>query len=260
MGSQLIQGKLWGQNPIDWAEIQEPTGKAGYDFVLQRVAINNSTVLLDAGCGTGFFSNLAYQTGANVTGLDASAEFVEFAKKRVSGANFLTGELEELPFAAETFDVVCGFNSFQYAENTQNALAEAKRVLKTGGTLAAMIWGNREDCETASYMAATGSLMPPPPPGVRGPFALTENHLLEKVLKEVGFKIKSSDDISAVWDYPDIATALKGLLSTGVAARVIAHAGYERVYETSAKAIASFIQLNGHVVYRNKFRVVIAEK
>ncbi len=260
MGSKAIQGKLWGQNPLDWAAIQEPTGKAGYDYVLKHVEINNGTVLLDAGCGTGYFSNLAHQTGATVTGLDASEEFVTFAKERVPGANFLVGELEELPFADETFDVVCGFNSFQYAENTRNALSEALRVLKSGGMLAAMIWGNREECETSTYMAANGSLMPPPPPGARGPFALTENHLLEQVLKEVGFKIKSADDILSVWDYQDIATALKGLLSTGVSARVIAYAGYERVYETSAKAIAAFIQPNGHVVYRNKFRVVLAEK
>lgn len=47
MGSQAIQSKLWGQRVKDWADIQEATGKAGYDFVLKNVAVNSSTALLD---------------------------------------------------------------------------------------------------------------------------------------------------------------------------------------------------------------------
>lgn len=260
MGSQALQGKLWGQKPTDWAEIQEPTGKAGYDYVLEQIPLASGINLLDAGCGTGYFSKMAFDAGATVTGMDASAEFVDLANQRVPGATFLVGELEELPFGNAAFDVVCGFNSFQYAENTHNAFAEAKRVLKPRGKLAAMIWGKKEDCETASYMSATGSLMPPPPPGAKGPFALTDNHLLENVLEEVGFRIITSNDISSVWDYPSLDIALRGMLSTGVAARVIAHAGFDLVYEISAKAMAPYVQSNGHVVYHNKFRVVIAEK
>lgn len=52
-----------------------------------------------------------------------------------------------------------------------------------------MIWGNKEDCENFTYLKAIGSLLPPPPPGTGGPFALSENQLLEKILKAVGFKI-----------------------------------------------------------------------
>ncbi len=69
--------------------------------------------------------------------------------------------MEELPFTDKTFDVVSGFNSFQYAANTKNALIEAKRVMKDNGQLAVMIWGNKEDCEAATYLKAIGSLLPP---------------------------------------------------------------------------------------------------
>ena len=260
MGSQAIQGKLWGQRPQDWADIQEQTGQAGYDFVLRALSLSAATKLLDIGCGTGYFCKLASDEEAIVTGLDATAEFIEEAKKRLPVANFVFGEMEELPFDDESFDVVCGFNSFQYAANTKNALVEAKRVLAEDGKLVTMIWGKKEECEAATYLKAVGSLLPPPPPGAPGPFALTENGLLEKVLKEVGFGKINTFDVPSVWDYPDADTALKGLMSAGPVARAIENSGFERVYETISDAIQPYIQPNGHVVYNNKFRIVIAEK
>ncbi len=260
MGSQAIQGKLWGHNPKDWAAIQEETGKPGYDFVLKQLSPTIETKLLDVGCGSGYFCSMANATGATVIGIDASDGMIAEARLRVPSVKFLTGDLEELPFEETSFDVVCGFNSFQYAASTKNALAEAKRVLKPGGKLAAMIWGNKKDCEASSFLAALGSTLPPPPPGAAGPFALTENHLLESILQEVGFTIIENQDIVSVWDYPSFDTALKGLLSTGVTAKAVEYSGWEKVTQIVSESVQQFIQPNGHVVYNNKFRVVIAEK
>jgi ubiquinone/menaquinone biosynthesis C-methylase UbiE len=261
MGSQAIQGKLWGQHPADWANIQEVTSKAGYDFVLNHLSLASATRLLDVGCGTGYFCSLANAKGIkNITGLDATSAFIEEAKKRLPAASFMVGEMEELPFKEESFEVVCGFNSFQYAANTKNALTEAKRVLVKGGKLVAMIWGNKEDCQAASYLKAVGSLLPPPPPGAAGPFALSENNLLEKLLEEVGLNIMSVTDVVAVWDYPNMDIALRGLLSAGPAAKAIEYSGFEKVYETLSMAVRPYLQTNGHVVYHNKFRVVISKK
>jgi ubiquinone/menaquinone biosynthesis C-methylase UbiE len=228
MGSQAIQGKLWGQRPLDWADIQEKIGRTDYDFVFSTISITPATKLLDVGCGTGYFCTLASEKGANVTGLDATPEFIEVAKKRLPTAKFLVGEMEALPFADNSFDVVCGFNSFQYAANTKNALIEAKRVLNKDGKLVTLIWGNKEDCEAATYLKAVGSLLPLPPPGTPGPFALSENHLLEKMLEEIGFKIINNTDVIAIWDYPDSETALKGLLSAGPVAKAIENSGFEK--------------------------------
>jgi SAM-dependent methyltransferase len=260
MGSKAIQGHLWGQRPDDWATIQEPTTIDGYIYVLNKLKLSNDNTLLDVGCGSGLFSSLATGKGAIITGIDASEPFVELAKKRVPDGQFTTGEMEELPFDNAEFDVVCGFNSFQYAASTKNALSEAKRVLKTGGKLVAMIWGNKEDCEAATYLKAVGSLLPPPPPGAPGPFALTENSALENILTDIDFKKIESVDIPSVWDYPNLDIALKGLLSAGPAVKAIEHSGFEKVYQTVSAAVEPYVQNNGHVVYKNKFRIVIAEK
>jgi ubiquinone/menaquinone biosynthesis C-methylase UbiE len=259
MGSQAIQGHLWGQRPKDWAAIQEKTGKDGYVYVLDLLDFDGKK-LLDIGCGSGLFSSLAYLHGADVTGIDASEQLVAEASLREPAIEFLTGEMENLLFADESFDLVCGFNSFQYAADVKNALTEAKRVLKYNGRLIVMIWGNKEECEAATYLKAVGTLLPPPPPGAPGPFALSENELLENILQELNFKIISAADIPGLWDYPDLDTALKGLISAGPVSRAIENSGFDKVHETIAAAVAPYVQSNGHVVYHNKYRVVIAEK
>ena len=260
MGSKAVQGYLWGQNAKNWATIQEPTGNAGYAYVLGYLSLKGGEILLDVGCGSGIFSSLATEKGAVVTGIDASEPLLAEAMKRHPAVNFMPGEMEELPFGNDNFDIVCGFNSFQYAANTKNALTEARRVLKNNGKLAVMIWGNREDCEAATYLRAVGSLLPPPPPGAPGPFALSENHLLENLLKEADFEIIDNIDIDSVWDYADTDTALRGLLSVGPAAKAIEINGIGKVRETVMNAIKPYLQVNGHVIFKNKFRVVIAKK
>lgn len=260
MGSKAIQEQLWGKRPKDWAAIQEQTANAGYSYALNYLNFSTADTLLDVGCGSGMFAHLAQQTGALVTGIDATEPLIALAKERNDAITFLTGEMEELPFTDDSFDVVCGFNSFQYAASVKNALTEARRILKPGGKLTAMIWGNKEDCEAASYLKAVAALLPPPPPGAPGPFALSENQLLENTLQQAGFKILESNDIDSVWDYPTADIALKGLIAAGPVARAIDHSGLEKVYETVTAAIQPYIKTNGHVVYHNKFRIVFAEK
>lgn len=260
MGSQAIQAQLWGRSPRDWATIQESTGQAGYDYALQQLQLTAGTTLLDIGCGSGIFCSGAANAGAVVTGIDATPELIKEAQQRAPQVQFLTGDMEQLPFEDAAFDVVTGFNAFQYAASVPHAFAEAHRVLKPGGRLVAMIWGNKEDCEAATYLKALGSLLPPPPPGAAGPFALTENHLLEQMLEGASFTIQTNQDIASVWDFAATGIALRGLLSAGPATKAIDHSGKEAVVAAVTAAIQPYIQANGHVVYRNKMRVVTASK
>ncbi|MCW5918020.1 MAG: class I SAM-dependent methyltransferase [Ferruginibacter sp.] len=261
MGSQKMQSHLWGQRPEDWASYQEDTVKPGYEYAISKLNPGPSLKFLDIGCGTGYFADMVSQTGADVTGFDGTEPFINEAKKRRNRKiKFLVGEMEELPFANETFDLVSGCNSFQYAADVKHAISEAKRVLKPGGKLAVIIWGEKEDCEASTYLKTIGSLLPPPPPGAPGPFALTEGHLLEKILEELNLKILHSKDVDCEWNYPNLEIAMKGLLSAGPAAKAIEHSGFEKSLQVLKEAVKPYIHGNGKVIYKNKFRVVIAEK
>lgn len=258
MGSGEIQGKLWGERPEDWASIQEGTAIDGYSYVLGFPELNSGPTLLDVGCGSGLFCSLAAARGAIVTGLDASAALIQQAKRRNTPVKFLTGEMESMPFADNSFDVVCGFNSFQYAGSIRSALKEVKRILTDKGRLIIMIWGDKEDCEAAAYLKAVSSLLPAVPPGTPGPFSLSENGLLSKLLKETGLKMTHKADIAGIWKYPDRQTALRGLVSSGTVARAITANGFSKVSQVVSSTILPFVQSDGRVVMNNMYRIVMA--
>ena len=123
------------------------------------------------------------------------------------------GEIERLPHADGSFDVVTGFNSFQYAARPAAALAEAARVVRRGGRVLALVWGPADMCQGAAYLAAIGSLMPPPPPGAPGPFALSSEDALTDLLRGAGLADVTVADAPARWSYADQDSALRGMLA-----------------------------------------------
>jgi Methylase involved in ubiquinone/menaquinone biosynthesis len=105
----------------------------------------------------------------------------------------LEEDLESLPFADDSFHVVTGFNSFQFASDFKAAVREAQRVLRPGGKLVIGIWDLPERSDASIVLKAIGALIPPPPPGTPGPFALSEDGKIEGILKEIGFKLNSKN-------------------------------------------------------------------
>jgi ubiquinone/menaquinone biosynthesis C-methylase UbiE len=93
------------------------------------------------GCGSGGFCELAAARGARVSGIDAAAGLIEFARGRLPHADLRVGAIEQLPWPDDSFDVVSGFNAFQFAADFVAALDEARRVTRSGGRVAICNWG-----------------------------------------------------------------------------------------------------------------------
>jgi SAM-dependent methyltransferase len=252
-----VQGRLWGARAADWAEIQEPQLTALYDDVIGRLEVGPGTELLDAGCGSGAFAARAVAAGARVTGLDASAELIAYARRRVPGAAFSVGDLEELPYGGGAFGLVTGFNSFQYAADPVHALREAARVA-AGGRVVVAVWGREQECEAAASLRALGSLLPPAPAGAPGPFALSAEGALEKLAADAGLVVTERVEVPTAWEYADEETALRGLLAAGPAIRAIEAAGEDAVRRAVSAAIAPFRMGDGGYRLENTFCYVVA--
>jgi SAM-dependent methyltransferase len=187
---------------------------------------------------------MAAQRGVIVHGLDATSPFIAIASERTPHSDFRVGGMEDLPFPNETFDVVTGLNAFQYAANPARALQEARRVAYAGVPIVVATWGKPQACDAAVYLAALGSLLPPPPPGTPGPFALSEDGALA-LGEQACLTPMHMEDAACVWNYPDLETALKGILSLGPTVRAVQVVGEKRVREVVTAAIAPYRQPSG---------------
>lgn len=253
-----INGQFWGSRARDWADYQEQTARAVFQEVLKRTDVGEGTNYLDVGCGSGMAAHLAANLGAEVSGLDASEDLLEIARERVQKANFCLGDMEALPFEDNGFDVVTGFNSFQYAGNPRIALAEARRVTKPSGHVVIMTWGTPEGMEAASLVAALKPVLPAPPPGAPGPFALSDEAVLRDFASAAGLKPISVFDVQSPWSYADEAAAIRGLGSSGVAARAMSHSGESAVNAAHAAAIAPFQKPDGSYSINANFRCLLS--
>jgi SAM-dependent methyltransferase len=257
-GTATVQGELWGARARDWAEVQEPAQREMYPPVFDAAGVGEGTSLLDVGCGSGVAAAIAHERGAKVCGLDAALPAVEIARERVPAGEFRVGELEALPYDDDSFDVVTGFCSFQYAADPVNALREARRVTRPGGTVAVLTWGQPERCEAAVLIKALGSLLPPPPPGAPGPFALSAPGALEDLVVQAGLTPGPAVEFSTRWDYPDRETMLRGYLSSGPAAKAMRAVGETRVAAAASDALAPFGTAMGGYTFENSWRYLLA--
>jgi ubiquinone/menaquinone biosynthesis C-methylase UbiE len=256
-GSAAVQGELWSARARDWAEVQEATMLPLYASVLARTRVGSGMQLLDAGCGSGMFCGLAAARGASVAGLDAAEALVTIARERVSDGDLRVGEIEDLPWADASFDLITGFNAVQYAASPVHALREARRVARPGAPVIIATWGEPLHCEAAAYLGALDGLLPPPP-GAPGPFALAEPGALERLVREAGLAPIESTVVECTWRYTDLDTALRGLLSAGPAVSATRHAGEEPVRRAVTAAIAPFRTLQGSYHVENTFRFLVA--
>jgi ubiquinone/menaquinone biosynthesis C-methylase UbiE len=101
--------------------------------------IGSQDEVLELGAGSGTHTWALVQTGAVVTATDISPNSLKLLEKRIrnaGGGRFMTqvADMESLPFADASFNVVACAGSLSYGEPAL-VNTEIKRVLRPGGTL-----------------------------------------------------------------------------------------------------------------------------
>jgi SAM-dependent methyltransferase len=258
MGSAQAQGQLWGVQARNWADLMEKLSLPIYHVLFDKTNVGRGTCLLDIGCGAGLAAQLAAQLGAQVTGIDASAALIEIARERVPHGDFRCGDMEALPYADASFDVVTGFHALQFAEDPLHALQEARRVVRPGGYVAMVAWGRMEDCEIAMTVKAVMACLPPPPPGAKGTFAIASPGKLEALMEQAGLTICARGDISCPFTYPDDETAWNTISSAGPMVAAIRAASEETIKRAVLNSLVPFKTPDGGYRQENLIHYVTA--
>lgn len=117
-----------------WSEMYPPHAHNPFmvleeALMLQHVPVVQDQTLLDLACGTGRYTRLLRERGAQMLSLDHSLEML----RRGTAPQAAQAEMTALPLAAGSVDgIVCGL-AIGHVADLQGALGEMGRVLRTGG-------------------------------------------------------------------------------------------------------------------------------
>ena len=125
----------WGTTP----DFQGPRHDLRESLLLDALLVTKpGSRVLDAGAGSGTFTNRLAAEGFDVTSTDVTDEALEVLRARVSGP-VVRADATSLPFPAESFDAVVLAEVLEHVDDDSGALAEAARVLRPQGVLAVTV-------------------------------------------------------------------------------------------------------------------------
>ena len=135
-----------------------------HDRVVGSLAIEPGTRVVDVACGTGGVALRAARAGADVVGIDISAD--QLAKARTAAdeeglaIELDEGDCQELPYGDAGFDAVASAFGAIFAPDHERAAGELARVCRPGGRLALTAWPKDEWSEVNER---AGRVFPPGP-------------------------------------------------------------------------------------------------
>lgn len=99
---------------------------------------------LDVGCGTGALTRTILDAAAPalVRGLDASGDYVAYARRQVDDARagFEVGDARALPYETASFDAAVSGLAVNFVPEPGRAVSEMARVTRGGGTVGLYVW------------------------------------------------------------------------------------------------------------------------
>jgi ubiquinone/menaquinone biosynthesis C-methylase UbiE len=125
-----------------------------HDRVVEALTVGPGKRVLDVACGTGGVALRAARAGADVVGIDISADQLAKARRAAEeerlAVRFDEGDCRELPYATGEFDAAASAFGAIFAPDHARTAAELARVCRPGGRLALTAWPKDAWSETHS--------------------------------------------------------------------------------------------------------------
>ncbi|AEW96796.1 MULTISPECIES: class I SAM-dependent methyltransferase [Streptomycetaceae] len=244
----------------DWAEIQERMLVPLVEAVYARLDVGAATRLLAVGCGSGLALLMAAARGAEVTGYESDGARLALARERLLGpvrpdrpAGFrprlLPGHPERAADGA-AFTMVTVFEAAFTggAPVPSAAVAPAAALAADGSPVVLAGWGPPERCATTGVLRSAG--------GTAGTGA-DDRDELETAARDAGLRPDGSGRVSCPFAYPDLDSAVRGLLSTGLLDAAVA-ADATQTRKELTEALQPYRRPDGTVRMENVLRYLIA--
>ena len=172
--------------------------------------------VLDAACGTGVVARLiAPMVGPSgiAVGLDFDAIMIEMASSLAPKIEWRHGDLRNLPFADEFFDLVICQQGLQFLPDRNAGLRQIHRVLRPGGRMVLATWTDLAKSPGHFLLfEALGATLGPDRAQPTA-WSLSDEAQLLKLVSEAGFLSVTTTIVSLQTTYPSARRFVEILLS-----------------------------------------------
>ncbi len=185
------------------------------DWLVRELAPRPGDTVLELAAGQGDVGfELAPVLGESgrLISSDFSPAMAEIARRRgvelgLTNVEHRIMDAEQIELADDSVDgVICRWG-YMLMPDPAAALAETRRVLRSGGRLALSVWSsaarNPWVAVGARILIAHGH-MPPPDPGEPGMFVLGDEELLRRLVENAGFANVRMEDVPVQNSYPSV--------------------------------------------------------
>lgn len=195
-----------------WWQTMEHCAKPASERLVELAQIRPGHKVLDVATGIGEPAVTAARkvgpTG-RVIATDQATQMLAIARERAAALGLTNVEFHEidaeaLDFPGEHFDAILSRWGLMFLPNLPEALSRMHRQLKRGGRLATAVWGPPPKAPFISLAINTVRQqlqLPPPPPGMLGPFSLADVTILERALAQAGFSDIRSEPLSLLFEW-----------------------------------------------------------
>ncbi|MEU9981240.1 methyltransferase domain-containing protein [Streptomyces sp. NPDC050856] len=255
----------------DWAEIQERMLVPLYEAVYEHLEVGAGTRLLGLGCGSGLALLMAAARGAQVTGVDTDPARLDLARERLrpepgrrtprgEGTLVCGGPEEAADPTRPAYNLVTAFQPIGSAaddsEGLVPALSAAVPLAERGSAVVLAGWGPPERCATSAVLRVAGRLTERLQNRAGWRPALRDD--LEEVAARAGLNPDGSGRVTCPFGYADMASAVRGLFSTGLFDAAVRACDQETVEKEVTEALHPHQRPDGTVWMPNVFRYLVA--
>ncbi|MEM2504893.1 MAG: class I SAM-dependent methyltransferase [Candidatus Bathyarchaeia archaeon] len=131
--------KLYDSSRYCYLELYRGKQIAKYDRIIDSIRNLRFKVILDAGCGPGFYVEKLSKIADLYIGLDICRGMLDIAKdmhKHISNVEFIVGDADYPPFRDGSFDIVLAVTLLQNQPDPRLTISKLAKLVKDDGILA----------------------------------------------------------------------------------------------------------------------------